>query len=291
MNPRIATTVDAVRQAVQHARQAGCTVGLVPTMGALHAGHASLIRAARAGTEFVVVSIFVNPTQFGPKEDLAQYPRPFEQDVALCGAEGVQLVFAPDPALIYPQGFRTLVEVTGLQNPLCGAARPGHFRGVATVVLKLFNIVQPDLAYFGQKDAQQARLIQQMTTDLNLPLRVVVCPTVREPDGLALSSRNRYLDADQRRHATVLYAALQAVRHKVLAGERSTPALVEGMRAAILATPGAAVDYAAIVDADSLQPVERLDRRVLAALAVYFGKTRLIDNLVLDIPNSATVSP
>jgi pantoate--beta-alanine ligase len=286
---RIATTIDTVRQAVQHARKTGLTIGLVPTMGALHAGHASLIRAARAGCDFVVVSIFVNPTQFGPNEDLASYPRPFEQDVALCKAEHVQLLFAPEPAVMYPAGFRTFVEVTELQDTLCGAARPGHFRGVASVVLKLFNIVQPDLAYFGQKDAQQARLLQQMTIDLNLSLRIVVCPIVREADGLALSSRNQYLDADQRRHATVLYQTLQAVRDRVIQGERQAAILIKHIRARIEAAPGARLDYAAVVDADTLQPLTQLDRRVLVALAVYFGSTRLIDNLLIDVAGSPVV--
>jgi pantoate--beta-alanine ligase len=279
----MATTIDAARQAVRQARQAGQTIGLVPTMGALHAGHVSLIRAARTGTDFVVVSIFVNPTQFGPKEDLASYPRPFDQDVALCAAENVELVFAPEPAVMYAPGYRTFVEVTELQDVLCGAARPGHFRGVATVVLKLFNIVQPDVAYFGQKDAQQVRILQKMTTDLDVPVRIAVCPIVREPDGLALSSRNQYLDADQRRHATVLYQALQDVEQRAAHGERRSAPLVQYLRTRIEATPGARLDYAAVVDADSLQPVTRLAGRVLVAVAVYFGRARLIDNLVLEI--------
>jgi pantoate--beta-alanine ligase len=283
VTPRIATTIDDVRQAVRHARQVGQTIGLVPTMGALHAGHVSLIRAARAGTDFVVVSIFVNPTQFGPKEDLASYPRPFDHDVGLCAAENVQVVFAPAPAVMYPPGYRTYVEVTELQEVLCGAARPGHFRGVATVVLKLFNIVQPDIAYFGQKDAQQVRILQQMTTDLDVPVRIAVCPIVREADGLALSSRNQYLDADQRRHATVLYQALQDVEQRAAHGERQSAALVQHLRTRIESTPGARLDYAAVVDADSLQPVTRLAGRVLVAVAVYFGRARLIDNLALEI--------
>ena len=283
MTPRIATTVDAVRHAVGQARKAGNTIGLVPTMGALHAGHASLLRIARADSDFVVASIFVNPTQFGPNEDLNRYPRPFEKDLEVCAAEGVHLVFAPEPATVYPPDFRTFVEVTGLQDVLCGASRPGHFRGVATVVLKLFTIVQPDLAFFGQKDAQQVRIIQQMVADLNVPVRVVVCPIVREPDGLALSSRNQYLDADQRRQATVLSQSLQDVRQRVQAGERDAGKLAEALRGRIAATPGARLDYAAVVNADTLQPLDRVRGRVLVALAVFFGATRLIDNVLLEL--------
>jgi pantoate--beta-alanine ligase len=282
VRPRIATTVEAVREAVGQARRESRTIGLVPTMGALHAGHTSLIRAARAQTDFVVVSIFVNPTQFGPSEDLGRYPRPFTEDIQVCAAEGVHLIFHPEAATVYPPGFRTFVGVTQLQDVLCGASRPGHFRGVATVVLKLFNIVQPDVAFFGQKDAQQARLLQQMTSDLNLPIRLVVCPIVREPDGLALSSRNQYLDPDQRQRATVLYRALCAVRDRVQAGERRADELIRLLKATIEPTPGARLDYAAVVDADTLQPVERLTGRVLVALAVYFGATRLIDNVVVE---------
>src|SRR5437870_7195829 len=200
----VANTMESVRQAVKDARSKGLTIGLVPTMGALHAGHISLIRAARQESGFVMVLIFVNPTQFGPREDLERYPRPLKQDLEMCEEHKVDLVFVPEAAVIYPPGFRTAVEVQELQDLLCGASRPGHFRGVATVVIKLFNIVQPDIAYFGQKDAQQARIIQQMVNDLNVLVRLRICPIVREPDGLALSSRNQYLSPDQRRHATLL---------------------------------------------------------------------------------------
>jgi pantoate--beta-alanine ligase len=283
VTPPVATTIEAVRRLVRQARQSGQSIGLVPTMGALHAGHASLIRAARAETDFVVVSIFVNPTQFGPNEDLGRYPRPFEQDAALCAAERVALLFHPGAETIYPPGFGTYVEVPRLQEQLCGASRPGHFRGVATVVLKLFNIVQPDAAFFGQKDAQQARLIQQMVADLNLPLRVVVCPVVREPDGLALSSRNQYLDAQQRRQAPVLFQALLDVEQRVRAGERRATEISRLLHEHLGSIPGAHLDYAAVVDADDLQPMERLKGRVLVAVAVYFGATRLIDNVELEI--------
>jgi pantoate--beta-alanine ligase len=278
-----AATVEAVRQAIAAARARGLSVGLVPTMGALHAGHVSLIRAARAETGFVVVSIFVNPTQFGPKEDLARYPRPLADDLRLCAAEGVDLVFNPEPAVVYPPGFRTYVEVTGFQDVLCGASRPGHFRGVATVVLKLFTIVAPDAAYFGLKDAQQVRVIEQLVADLNVAVRIRRCPIVREPDGLALSSRNQYLDSEQRQRATVLSRALAEVRRLFEAGERGAAALEAVLRARVEGTPGARLDYATVVDYDTLQRVDRVSGTALAALAVYFGTTRLIDNVLLRL--------
>ncbi len=281
MTLSVVDTIAATRQAVAAARRQGCTIGLVPTMGALHAGHVSLIRAARAETGFVVVSIFVNPTQFGPNEDFARYPRPREQDLELCAREGVSLVFAPEAPTLYPSGFRTYVEVHELQDVLEGASRPGHFRGVATVVLKLLNVVQPDRAYFGQKDAQQARIIQQLVRDLDVPVDVVVCPTVREPDGLALSSRNQYLDAEQRRHAVALHQALKEAEARVLSGERDAAVLGRLLRERIEATPGARLDYAVVVDADTLRPVERVQGRTLLALAVRFGATRLIDNRIV----------
>jgi pantoate--beta-alanine ligase len=284
MPPATAATVEAVRRAVQPARARGLSIGLVPTMGALHAGHISLIREARSETGFVVVSIFVNPTQFGPNEDLARYPRPLEQDLHLCAAEGVDLVFVPEPATVYPPGFRTYVEVHGLQDVLCGASRPGHFRGVTTVVLKLFNIVRPDVAFFGQKDAQQVRVIEQMVADLNVPVAIRRCPTVREPDGLALSSRNQYLSEEQRRHATVLVRGLEEVRRRVEAGERDAISLERLLADRVAARPGARLDYAAVVDFDTLERLPRLRGTVLVALAVFFGTTRLIDNILLTVP-------
>jgi pantoate--beta-alanine ligase len=290
MSPRVARTVEEIRKAVAEARARGLSVGLVPTMGALHAGHLSLIRAARAESGFVVVSIFVNPTQFGPKEDLSRYPRPLEQDLRLCAAEGVDLAFVPEPATLYPLGFRTYVEVHGLQDVLCGASRPGHFRGVATVVLKLFTIAAPDAAYFGLKDAQQVRVIERMVTDLNVPVTIRRGPTVREPDGLALSSRNQYLSTEERQRATVLHRSLQEVRRRVEQGERDAAALVELLRERVAATPGARLDYAAVVDFETLQPVERLGGTVLVALAVYFGTTRLIDNAILTLSEGPAVA-
>jgi pantoate--beta-alanine ligase len=284
MTVAVAETIEALHTYLAAARQARKSVGLVPTMGALHPGHAALIDVARRENDFVVVSIFVNPTQFGPHEDFHRYPRPFEKDVAVCEAHGVDLIFHPSLEVVYPPGYRTYVEVTALQDVLCGASRPGHFRGVATVVLKLFNLVQPDRAYFGQKDAQQVRVIQRMVTDLNLPLRVVVVPTVREADGLALSSRNQYLDPDQRRHATALWRALTEARTRIDAGERDADVIRRVLVERIAATPGAVLDYAAVVDADSLEPVARLRGPTLLALAVKFGTTRLIDNLLVTAP-------
>jgi pantoate--beta-alanine ligase len=281
-SPVVATTIPELRRALAEARRQGLTVGLVPTMGALHEGHRSLIAAARARNDLVVVTVFVNPTQFGPHEDLARYPRPFDADVQMCAAAGVDLIFHPEPAVMYPAGFRTYVETTGLQDVLEGASRPGHFRGVTTVVLKLFNLVQADRAYFGQKDAQQARIIQQMVRDLNVPVEVVVCPTVREADGLALSSRNRYLDSEQRRQAAVLSAALDEAVALYRGGERDAAELRRRVQQRVEAAPGATIDYVALVDADSLAPVERIDRPALLALAVRFGGTRLIDNHLLS---------
>jgi len=285
MLPPLATTIAEVRRAVTAARAAGKRVGFVPTMGALHAGHAALIRAARAEAEFVVVSIFVNPTQFGPNEDYSRYPRTLDADRELCAAVGTDVIFHPTPDVMYPAGTRTVVQVTGLQDVLDGPSRPEHFKGVATVVLKLFNIVQPDVAVFGQKDAQQALIIRRMAADLDLPLTVRVHPTVRESDGLAMSSRNRYLDPTQRQNATCLVRALRTAEALVAGGERSVAALEAAMTAVIVPTPGARVDYVRILSADLLEPMEVLDRPALAAVAVFFGLTRLIDNVTLLPPH------
>ena len=282
MLPPVVERIASVRVSVAAARGEGKRVGFVPTMGALHAGHAALVRAARAETDFVVVSVFVNPTQFGPNEDFNRYPRALEADRVLCGEAGADLIFAPTASEIYPPGFSTYAEVHGLQDVLEGASRPGHFRGVATVVLKLFNIVQPDVAWFGQKDAQQALIIRRMVRDLDVPIRVAVLPTVREPDGLALSSRNRYLDPEQRRNATALHRALEEARARFASGERDPAKIERAMADVIASTPGARLDYAKVVDADTLQPMETIGRPALAALAVYFGTTRLIDNTMLE---------
>ncbi len=271
------------REVLAQVRSRGQRIGLVPTMGALHAGHLSLVELARTETDFVVVSIFVNPTQFGPAEDFSRYPRPIESDLHQCRRHGVGLVFHPEPVEMYPPGYRTYVEVTGLQNGLCGASRPGHFRGVATVVLKLFNILQPDVAFFGQKDAQQVRIIQQLIADLNVPTVIRVGPTVREPDGLALSSRNQYLDPAQRQAAPAVYQALREAEVRIQAGERNPETLRRLLVQRIEATPGAVLDYAAVVDAETLEPVQRIAGPMLLALAVKFGTTRLIDNVRVDL--------
>jgi pantoate--beta-alanine ligase len=279
--PLVVRTVPELRAAVAEARRQGKSVGFVPTMGALHAGHRSLIEASRSRDECVVVSIFVNPAQFAPQEDLSRYPRPFEADLALCAAAGTDIIFHPAPEVVYPPDFRTWCEVTGLQDVLEGASRPGHFRGVATVVLKLFNMAGPDRAYFGQKDGQQVRIIQQMVKDLDVPVEVVVLPTVREQDGLALSSRNVYLDPTQRAASFVLSWALSQAEAAFRSGEHDAAALTALMADAIAATPGAALDYAAVVDADTLLPAGRVEAPAMAALAVRFGATRLIDNIIL----------
>jgi pantoate--beta-alanine ligase len=240
-----------------------------------------LVRAARRGTGFVVVSIFVNPTQFGPREDFARYPRTPDADRAVCGEAGADLIFAPTAGEMYPSDSLTFVEVTKLDEGLEGLSRPGHFRGVCTVVLKLLNIVRPDVAYFGQKDAQQARIVRQMVRDLNVPAAVQVEPTVREPDGLAMSSRNRYLSAGERAVAPRIYAALRAARDRALAGETDAARLESALAGELAAIPGARVDYTRVVDADMLRPLNRLDRPALAVVAVFLGMTRLIDNIEL----------
>ncbi|MCE9563062.1 MAG: pantoate--beta-alanine ligase [Planctomycetes bacterium] len=282
MSVTVVTTIAEVRVAVAAARRAGKTVGFVPTMGALHEGHAALVRSAAATSGFVVVSVFVNPTQFGPKEDFAKYPRTLEADQKLCGEAGAQLVFAPSAAEMYPERSVTFVEVKELDAELDGPARPGHFRGVCTVVLKLFNIVLPDVAHFGAKDGQQARIIRQMVRDLNVPVEVRVEPTVREADGLAMSSRNRYLSPTERSTAPAIYRALQNVKARALAGEIDVARLESALHAELAAIPGSRVDYARILDSETLQPLPRLDRPALAAVAVFIGTTRLIDNVLIQ---------
>lgn len=274
--------IAATRAAVAAARAAGRSIGLVPTMGYLHAGHLSLVAAARRDGHFVVVSLFVNPTQFGPHEDYDRYPRDTAGDLAKCEQAGVELVFMPEVAAMYPPDAATTVHVARLTDTLCGPCRPGHFDGVATVVAKLFNIVQPDVAYFGQKDAQQLAVIRRMVRDLDFPLRIVGCPTVREPDGLALSSRNAMLSPDERQRAAALYRALIDARRRILAGEHDPAAVVAGMRRIVEAANPAKIDYISVVDPETMQPVERVAGPVLIALAVRIGSTRLIDNLTVD---------
>jgi pantoate--beta-alanine ligase len=256
-------------------------VGFVPTMGYLHAGHISLVRTAKAECASVTASIFVNPTQFGPNEDLAKYPRDLPRDLALLEAAGVDLVWTPTVEVMYPLGFQTWVEVDGLTRPLEGEVRPGHFRGVTTVVAKLFNAVRPDKAYFGQKDAQQAAVIRRMTEDLDFPIDIVICPTLREADGLAMSSRNVYLNPAERQAATVLFHALSAARTAFASGERNAEKLRALVRNMVAAEPMARLQYVSCADYDTLEELETLRGRALISMAVYMGKTRLIDNIVL----------
>ena len=257
------------------------TLGLVPTMGYLHEGHLSLVRRAREECDHVAVSIFVNPTQFSPQEDLSRYPRDLDRDLSLLEPLGADLVWVPTAESMYPPGYQTWVEVESITRSLEGAMRPGHFRGVATVVAKLFNAVQPHKAYFGQKDAQQAAVIRQMTRDLSYPIEVVICPIVREPDGLAMSSRNVYLDAGQRRAAIVLYRSLSAAKEAYENGERDAEKLRQTMKDVLASEPLAQMQYVSCADYDTLEELETVRGKALLSIAVYLGKTRLIDNFVL----------
>ena len=275
-------TVSWMKQIGRAARLADRPLGFIPTMGALHRGHASLVIAAQAQCSPVVVSIFVNPKQFGPHEDFQKYPRTLESDRAVLEKLGVDYLFAPPRDEIYPQGFRTTVDVEGLSTRLEGRSRPGHFQGVATVVLKLFEIVQPRFAFFGRKDAQQSRIIQQMAADLNLDTEVVVAPIVREPDGLALSSRNAYLTAADRHAATALHRSLEAIRDEIAAGERDAARLIVSARRVLDSEPGVKIDYVEIVDAETLEPIPLLRARCFALIAAQVGKTRLIDNALIE---------
>lgn len=275
-------TVAWMKQVARDARKNDRILGLVPTMGALHDGHLSLVREAQKQCAPVVVSIFVNPKQFGPSEDFQKYPRTLEDDRAALEKLGVDYVFAPPPEEIYPGGFRSAVEVEGLSERLEGRSRPGHFRGVATVVLKLFEIVQPCFAFFGRKDAQQARILQQMAGDLNLDTQIIVCPIVREADGLAFSSRNAYLRGDDRRAATALYRSLDAVRREVSAGERDPARLLVALRSVLAAERSVSVDYAEIVDADTFDSVLSLRKTCYVLVAARVGGTRLIDNALIE---------
>src|SRR6266516_6738089 len=271
-----------MKEMARQARAESRIIGLVPTMGALHEGHASLIARAKRECSPLIASIFVNPKQFGPHEDFAKYPRTFESDSEKLRQAGVDTLFAPEAAEIYPKDFSTYVHVEGLSERLEGRSRPGHFRGVTTVVMKLLQIVQPHRAYLGRKDAQQARLITQMARDLNLDSEIVVCPIVREPDRLALSSRNVYLNPEQRKAATILYRALEAAKKELGAGHRDALHLASTLRRKLDSEPLAAVDYAAVVDAESFEPVVRVSCACYVLLAVFIGKTRLIDNLYVE---------
>ncbi|MFA4944753.1 MAG: pantoate--beta-alanine ligase [Lentisphaeria bacterium] len=276
----ILRTIPAMQQWSRLQQRLGRRIGCVPTMGALHEGHLSLVRLARQRADVVVVTVFVNPTQFGPQEDFARYPRPFERDCELCRAAGVEALFAPEPAAMYAPDATTWVEEGALSKPLCGERRPGHFRGVTTVVAKLFNAVLPDVAVFGQKDAQQALVLQRMVRDLNFPVELVIAPIVREADGLALSSRNVYLSADERRRALAISRGLRAAEAAFAAGERAAVALCGGVRAGIEAA-GGRVDYVELRDRGTLAPLAVADRPALLAVAAFFGNTRLLDNVFL----------
>jgi pantoate--beta-alanine ligase len=275
-------TVAWMKERARAARQEQRIIGLVPTMGALHAGHLALVERARRECSPVYASIFLNPKQFGANEDLSRYPRPLEADVEKLNAARVDGLFLPEAGEIYPGGFSTYVHVEGLSERLEGRSRAGHFRGVSTVVLKLLEIVQPHFAYFGRKDAQQVRIVQQMVRDLNLDAEIVVCPIVREADGLAMSSRNAYLQGEDRAAATVLYRGLRAAESEIAAGVRDSVELQGAMRKVLASEPRARVDYAEIVDAETFEPVVRVSRRCYAVLAVYLGKTRLIDNMLIE---------
>lgn len=275
----IISTVGELKDRIKSWKKEGQTIGLVPTMGFLHEGHLSLVRGARQGNDRTAVSIFVNPKQFGPAEDYQVYPRDFNRDAALLEREAVDLVFYPPVDEMYPAGYRTYVEVEDLENKLCGRSRPGHFRGVCTVVLKLFNLIQPDEAYFGWKDAQQVLILKKMVEDLNLTVKIRPMPLIREHDGLALSSRNVYLNRQERRAALVLYHSLELAERLIKTGERQAAKIRQQMIDLISAEPLARIDYVEIVDLQTLEPLEIIGSEALVALAVYFGKTRLIDNL------------
>ena len=279
---KVEGTVKSVKDQVKEWKKEGLSIGFVPTMGYLHEGHASLIKAAREGNDRVVVSIFVNPMQFGPTEDLASYPRDLAKDSALCESLGVDMIFHPEPEEMYHENFSSYVDMSVLTEELCGLSRPVHFRGVCTVVNKLFNIVQPDRAYFGQKDAQQLAIIRRMVRDLNMDIEIVGCPIVREEDGLAKSSRNTYLNEEERKAALILSKAVFLGKKMVEDGETSAAAVKEAMIKKIESEPMAKIDYVEAVDGLSMQPVEEIKAPVLVAMAVYIGKTRLIDNFIVE---------
>ena len=278
----ISGSVQETREVIGNWKKRGFSVGLVPTMGYLHPGHISLIERARKENDMVVVSIFVNPIQFGPNEDLDKYPRDMAHDREVCEKAGAELIFAPEPSEMYPSENLVFVDIKELGNGLCGAKRPGHFRGVCTVVSKLFNIVLPDRAYFGEKDAQQLAIIRRMVKDLNFGTEIVSCPIVREPDGLAMSSRNLYLSPEERKAALSISRSLSAAKELMRKGEKDSVKIREAIVAGISSEPLVKIDYAEIVDSADLSPVEKIEKPVLAAAAVYFGKTRLIDNFTFE---------
>ncbi len=279
----IAKTIQETRNTIKEWRRQGYTIGLVPTMGYLHDGHASLMKKAKESCQKVVVSIFVNPMQFGANEDLSTYPRDLEADSRLCESLGVDLIFHPSVEEMYNPGFCSFVDMTGLTKELCGKSRPIHFRGVCTVVTKLFNIVTPDKAFFGQKDAQQLAVIKRMTADLNMDIEIVGCPIIREEDGLARSSRNVYLNTEERQAALILSKTIQLGQQMVQQGTRSASQLLAAMKASLESEPLARIDYVEAVSMDTIQPIDTLQGQVLVAMAVFIGKTRLIDNFIVEV--------
>ncbi|WP_427339374.1 pantoate--beta-alanine ligase [Caloranaerobacter sp. DY30410] len=279
----IIKSIEEMKNIISDEKAKGKSIGFVPTMGYLHDGHLSLMKRARKENDVVVVSIFVNPKQFGQGEDYEVYPRDIERDSKLAESVGVDYIFAPEVEEMYPEGYNTYVEVLGVTDKLCGASRPGHFRGVTTVVMKLFNIVTPDRAYFGQKDAQQVYVIKQMVRDLNMDVNIISCPIVREHDGLAMSSRNTYLSEEERRQALVLSKSLFWAKDMINKGERDAKTLIEGIKSMINEMPLADIDYVEIIDYDTFREVDKLKGNILIALAVRIGKTRLIDNILVEV--------
>lgn len=275
-------TVKDVREQINKWKRQGLSIGYVPTMGYLHEGHRSLIEAARANNDKVVVSIFVNPMQFAPSEDLDSYPRDLEKDAKMCNDAGVDLIFHPEPSEMYNDGFCSYVDMNGLTTELCGKTRPTHFRGVQTVVLKFFNLIKPDRAYFGQKDAQQLAVIKRMVADLNVDVEIIGCPIIRESDGLAKSSRNTYLNPDERKAALILNKSLKLGRELIESGETDSKAVIKAISDNINTEPLAKIDYVNVVDFSTITPVDKIGKSVLVAIAVYIGKTRLIDNFIIE---------
>ncbi len=279
---KVYKSISSLIKKVREVKKQGYKIGLVPTMGFLHEGHMSLIRKARKDTDYVIVSIFVNPAQFGPKEDFKRYPRAIKRDLMLCEKEGADIIFTPEAKEMYPKDYATYVSVEKITDKLCGASRPGHFRGVSTVVAKLFNITMPDVAYFGQKDAQQAIIIKRMADDLNMSVEIKVMPVVREKDGLAMSSRNVYLNRKERGRAQSIYKSLKSAKELFNEGERDSKKIINKIKRVINNQPDAKIDYAAIVDAKDLRDIKKISGEALVAVAVKIGKTRLIDNIILN---------
>lgn len=280
---RVIEKISDMKAAVKSQKESGKSIGFVPTMGYLHDGHMSLVRASKMENDFTVMSIFVNPTQFGPNEDYDKYPRDMNRDVRLAEEAGVDIVFAPTVQEMYPDGYKTYVNVEGLTETLCGKSRPGHFRGVTTVVCKLFNIIQPDKAYFGQKDAQQVAVVKKMVKDLNMNLEIIMCPIVREPDGLAMSSRNVYLKPEERKAAVILSRSLFEAEDMIKNGERDKAKIIRHITRKIMSENLAEIDYVQVVDAENLQEIESINGKVLIAIAARFGGTRLIDNTIVEV--------